>query len=165
MPRRSRGLNAKFLCKIQLAKDQPHEFTEKGEVSYEQFLVILASVDWEFESDRFQFLKRTWPTIAVTNQVTGATLRMSAYRPLPPDFLNKDEFRRNMAIWFVTKLDCPPYEPEIVESLGRKKYSDCYFETYDMSQIENLFERFFDDDYETVYESLGSMRVVDVNEF
>jgi len=155
---------AKFTCKIQLAKHDPDEDIDKGEVDFQQFCVGFDSVDWEFEADRLQFLGRTWPAIGVTNHANGAVLWTSAYRPLPPDFLDEDEFRANMAIWFTIRLDNPPNPPEITSFVTGKELADSYFETCNDGEIVELFELFFKDDYEALYESLYSMDIVNVSD-
>lgn len=150
-----------FYCRIQLAKNKLSEVIEVGEVDYEQFLAALASVDWEFESDRLQFLKGTWPSIWVSNCLTGATLWMSSYRPLPPDFVDEQEFRRHMAVWFVVRLDNAPDGPELIDLFSKKNLTEAYFETYEMEEIEILFDKFFNEDYIAVFGLLNSMNRFD----
>lgn len=154
----------KFTCKVQLAKHEVDEIIDKGDVDFQQFWVEFKAIDWEFEADRLQFLGKTWPAIGVTNNVIGAVLWVSAYRPLPPDFLDEDEFRHNMPIWFIVRLDNPPNPPEITSLEAGKSLADCYFETYEESEIEGLFQRFFKDEYESLYESLYSLGVVIVDD-
>lgn len=153
-----------FSCNFQLAKNRLDEVTEKGELDFQQFKEVLASIDWEFESDRLQFLNKTWPSIAVTNCASEARLWMTAYRPLPPDFLDTDEFRSNMAVWFIVRLDNPPDQPNIVDLSSRKALSECYFETWNLGEIEELFRDFFRNDYDSLYESLYSMKVAEVDD-
>jgi hypothetical protein len=138
------------------------EVIEIGEVDLAGFLAEFHRVDWEFEADRLQFLQKTMPAIGVTNHANGAILWTSPYRPLPPDFLDEDEFRRNMAIWYVVRLDNPPDPPAVTELKTGKQLSDCYFETYEDYEIERLFEWFFADDYKSIYASLYSMRVAEI---
>ena len=157
-------MTSKFTCKVQLAKHDMDEVIDIGEVDFSQFLREINGVDWEFESDRLQFLNKTSPAIGVTNCENGAVLWTSPYRPLPPAFLDKDEFRRNMGIWFVIKLDSPPSPPEIINLESRRSLSECYFETYDQGEVESLFELFFEDHYESLYESLYSLRVCSVDD-
>ena len=148
---------AKFTCKIQLAKHDFDETIDKGEVDFQQFKSEFNAIDWDFEADRLQFLDKTWPTIGVTNSENGAVLWTSAYRPLPPDFLDRDEFRHNMGIWFTARLNDPPNPPEITNFKTGRELADCHFETYIEGEIEDLFKLFFEDDYEALYESLYSM--------
>ena len=140
-----------FTCKVQLAKHRLDEVTDLGGVDYRGFVNEFRRVDWEFEADRLQFLKQTSPAIGVTNHDSGTVLWTSPYRPLPPDFLEEDEFRHNMAIWFIVRLDNPPDPPKITEFESGKLLADCYFESYKMGEIEDLFELFFADDYESLY--------------
>ena len=158
-------MTSKFTCKVQLAKHDLDEVIDIGEVDYRQFLREINAVDWEFESDRLQFLNKTSPAIGVTNSENGAVLWMSPYRPLPPAFLGEEEFRHNMAIWFVIKLDSPPSPPEIIELESRRNLSECFFcETCDQGEIESLFEHFFEDHYESLYQSLYSLSVCNVDD-
>ena len=154
----------KFTCKIQLAKHEVDETIDKGEVDFRQFRSEFRAIDWEFEADRLRFLDRTWPAIGVTNNTNDAVLWVSAYRPLPPEFLDQDKFRQNMAIWFIVRLDNPPDPPEIVNLESGMNLADCYFETHDDHEVESLFELFLEDDYDSLYESLYSLRVAAVED-
>lgn len=154
----------KFTCKLQLAKHEIDEMIDKGEVDFQQFQYEFNAIDWDFEADRLQFLDRTWPTIGVTNHENGTVLWTSAYRPLPPEFLDEDEFRHNMPVWFTVKLDNPPNPPEITSFNTGKQLADCYFQTYVPEEIEDLFEHFFNKDYEMLYESLYSMNVLQADD-
>lgn len=151
--------STKFTCKLQLAKHDLDEVIEFGSVDFQSFLNELNKVDWEFEADRLQFLNKTSPAIGITNHDNNAVLWLSPYRPLPPDFLDEDEFRHNMAIWFLVKLDNPPNPPEITDFESSRLLEECYFESYDMAGIEDLFGLFLADDYQSLYESLYSMQV------
>lgn len=153
-------MSSKFTCKVQLAKHDLDEVIDKGEVDFRQFLTEFKAVDWVFEADRLQFLNKTEPAIGVTNHLSGAVLRTSPYRPLPPDFLDEDEFRHFMAVWFLVRLDNPPNPPEITRFDTGESLSDCNFETCDMDEVADLFELFFNDDYGSLYESLYSMELV-----
>jgi len=152
-----------FTCKLQLAKHALDETIDKGEVDLRQFLAEFNAIDWEFEADRLQFLGGTWPSIGVTNNDNAAVLWTSAYRPLPPDFLDQDKFRRNMSIWFIVRLDQPPNPPEITRLDSGEYLSECYFETHNPGEIEDLFGLFFKSDYDSLYELLFSMRVARVD--
>jgi hypothetical protein len=151
-----------FTCKLQLAKHGLDETIDKGEVDFQQFRAQFNAVDWEFEADRLQFLQKTWPAIGVTNNESGAVLWTSAYRPLPPEFLDEDKFRQNMAIWFIVRLDYPPNPPEITRLDSGEELFECYFTTVNPGEIEDLFSLFFESDYDSLYESLFSMGVAQV---
>ena len=151
---------AKFVGKLQLAKHDMDDFVDLGEMDLRKFIAEFSAVDWEFEADRLQFLDRTWPSIGVINSENGAVLWTAAYRPLPPDFLDEDEFRSNMAIWFTVKLDNPPNPPEITDLKTGRMLANCHFETYEDGLIDELFEFFFEDDYDALYEQLYSMDIV-----
>jgi len=155
-------MSSRFTCKLQLAKHDPDETIDKGEVGFQEFRSEFNAVDWEFEADRLQFLGKTWPTIGVTNHNDGAVLWTSAYRPLPPDFLDKEEFRQNMEIWFIVRLDNPPSPPEISRFDSGTSFRDCHFETYKPGEIEDLFELFLNENYDALYEKLYSMQVIQV---
>jgi hypothetical protein len=144
---------------LQLAKHDLNEVVELGQVSYEQFLKEFRQIDWEFESDRLNFLQRTWPAIGVTNEENGAVLWTSAYRPLPPDFLDKDDFRHNMAVWHTMKLDDPPNPPDVTSIGSSGPLAECYFETFEPGVVEDLFRLFFDGDFESLYKQLFSLEV------
>jgi hypothetical protein len=148
-----------FTCYLQLAKHDLNEIVNLGQVTYEQFLKKFRQIDWEFEADRLQFLRRTWPAISVTNEENGAILWSSAYRPLPPDCLDEDSFRHSMAIWHTAKLDNPPNPPDVTRFDSRGPLVDCYFETFEPGVIEDLFRLFFRNDYEGLYKRLFSLDV------
>jgi hypothetical protein len=147
---------------LQLAKHELDEVIDLGEVDLPGFLAKFRETDWEFEADRLQFLQTTSPAIGVTNHENGAILWTSPYRPLPTDFLDEDNFRHNMAVWYVVRLDNPPSPPEITELKTGKPLADCYFESYEEHRVEELFEFFFADDYESIYTTLYSMQIAEI---
>jgi hypothetical protein len=155
---------SRFTCKIQLAKHEIDQTIDLGAVNFAGFRKAFRDIDWEFEADRLQFLDRTWPSIGVSNEDDGTLLWTSAYRPLPPEFLDRDEFRRNMAVSFVVRLENPPNPPETYDLTSGVNLADCYFETCEDHLIERLFELFFDYDFESLYPLLYSMQVIHLND-
>jgi hypothetical protein len=146
---------------LQLAKHQPDEYLDIGALSFPEFIKKFRSVDWEFEADRLRFLKATSPAIGVTNHNNSAVLWTSPYRPPPPDFLDEAEFRHNMAIWYIVRLDNPPDPPKVTQLQSGRPLADCCFETYEEHLVEELFEHFFADDYASIYGKLYSMDIAE----
>lgn len=150
--------SSRFKCQVARAKDDVGQVDEIGPVDFEQFQAEFQKIDWEVEADRFMWLNKAWPGIAVTNHENNSMLWAVAYRPnVPPYFVGKAADCQ-MAVWHIIALNNAPSPPDVVSLETLTNLSDCLFETYNLGDIEDLFALYFADDYDALYHRMFQLR-------
>ena len=150
-------MTERFTCQIQFARHDPGFAEDLGSIDASEFRETFRGVDWSIEADRLAFVGKAWPGICVTNTESGMKLWMAAYRALPPDFLDKDEFSEMMAIWYVMKVENAIAVPNVANILDGCDLASAHFETWEIEAVEELFDLFFCEDLENLYSRLFKM--------
>ena len=145
-----------FICWRQRPTDEPNELEDLGQVNYLEFINIFRSIDWHYEANQAEWAMKASPTLAVTNRSDGFTFWVSgvvAGSIIDVDAEPDERFRVDRhEPWYTVGMKNPP-EIGNVTALDPHAIGDNLgFTAFATERIEECFEWFFEEDYQSLYE-------------
>ena len=145
-----------FTCSRQRPTHDPDEVEELGQVEYPRFVELLRSINWRHEANQAEWAMKASPTLAVTNQGDGCTLWVSgvvAGSIIDVDAEPDERFKVDRyEPWYSVGMKNPP-EIANVTALDPHAVGDKFgFTAWATERVEECFELFFEEDYQTLYE-------------
>ena len=134
----------------------PDEVEEIGPVSFPEFIEIFRSINWRHEANQTEWALKASPTVAVTNQNDGCTLWVSAM--IAGSFIDVDaEPDERFKVdkyepWYSVGMNNPPEISNIVALDPHAIGDNLGFTAFTTERIEECFEWFFEEDYQSLYE-------------
>ena len=127
-----------------------------GPVEYSEFTSILRSIDWRHEANQAEWAMKASPTVAVTNQNDGCTLWVSSmiagsYIDVdaePDERFKVDKYEP----WYSVGMKDPPKFSNITALDPHGIGDDLGFTAFGTERVEECFEWFFEEDYQSLYE-------------
>ena len=145
-----------FTCSRQRPNHDPDEVEELGQVEYPRFVEILRSINWRYEANQAEWAMKASPTVAVTNQKDGCTLWVSAM--IAGSFIDVDaEPDERFKVdkyepWYSVGMNNAPEISNIVALDPHAIGANLGFTAFTTERIEECFEWFFEEDYQSLYE-------------
>lgn len=146
-----------FTYSRQRPTHEPNEAEDLGPVNFPEFIIVFRSIDWRHEANQAKWAMKAWPTVEVTNQIDGCTLWMSALladSPIDVDAAPNERFKiDNYEPWYSVGLQDPPKFSNVTRLDPFGVGDDFGFTASATERIEECFELFFEEDYQSLYES------------
>ena len=133
----------------------PDRLEHLGPIDYRTFVEIVRSIDWRREANQAEWLRKALPTIAVTNQDDHCTFWVYAVVAgsiIDVDCEPDEQLRTDASEpWFTTGLENAPDIPNVVSISKDSSDDNLGFTTASLDSVEECFEWFFEEDYESLY--------------
>ena len=145
-----------FTCSRQRPTHEPNEVEDLGPVKYPEFIDVLRSIDWRHEANQAEWAMKASPTVAITNQNDECTLWVSAI--LAGSFIDVDaepdeRFRVDRyEPWYSVGMKNPPEISNVIALDPHDLGDEFGFTAFAPERIEECFEWFFNEDYQSLYE-------------
>lgn len=145
-----------FHCSRQTPTHEPVEVEDLGPVRFSEFVALFRGIDWRHEANQTEWALKASPTVAVTNQNDGCTLWVSAM--IAGSFIDVDaepdeRFRVDKyEPWYSVGMNNPPEISNIVALDPHAIGDNLGFTAFTTERIEECFEWFFEEDYQSLYE-------------
>lgn len=145
-----------FICSRQLPTHDPEEMEELGKIDYPKFVELLRNIDWRHEANQAEWAMKASPTLAVTNQKNKCMLWVSA--AIAGSFIDVDaEPDERFKVdryepWYSLGMNNPPEISNIVALDPHAIGDNLGFTAFTTERIEECFEWFFEEDYQSLYE-------------
>ena len=145
-----------FTCSRQRPTHEPDEVEDLGPVKYPEFIDVFRSIDWRHEANQAEWAMKASPTIAVTNQNDGCTLWASAIiagsfidvDAEPDERLRVDRYEP----WYSVGMKDAPEFSNVTALDAHGIGDELGFTAFVTERVEECFEWFFEEDYQSLYE-------------
>lgn len=146
-----------FTCSRQRPTHQPNEVDDLGPINFPEFIVVFRSIDWRHEANQAKWAMKASPTISVTNQNDGCTLWMYAILAgscIDVDAEPDERFKVDRyEPWYSVGMDDPPKFSNVTALDPHSTGDEFGFTAFITERVEECFEWFFEEDYQSLYES------------
>jgi len=145
-----------FTCSRQSPTHEPDEVEDLGPVNFPEFITVFRSIDWRHEANQAEWAMKASPTVAVTNQNDGCTLWVSSmiagsYIDVDAEPDERFKVDRYEPWYSVGMKDTPEFSN--ITNLDPHATGDRFgFTAWATDHVEECFELFFEEDYQTLYE-------------
>ena len=145
-----------FTCSRQRPTHDLDAVEELGQVDYPRFVEFLRSINWRHEANQAEWAMKASPTLAVTNQGDGCTLWVSGVvagsiidvDAEPDEQIRVDKYEP----WYCVGMKNPPEFANVTALDPHAIGDDLGFTGFATERIEECFEWFFEEDYQSLYE-------------
>ena len=145
-----------FTCSRQRPTHEPDEVEDLGLVKFSEFIMIFRSIDWRHEANQAEWALKASPTLAATNQNDGCSLWVSsmiAGSYIDVDAEPDERFKVDRyEPWYSVGMKNPPDISNVIALDPHDLGDEFGFTAFAMQSVEECFERFFDEDYRSLYE-------------
>ena len=145
-----------FVCTRQRPTHETDEVEDLGQIDFPGFMTVFRNIDWRHEANQAEWAKGASPTVAVTNQNDGCTLWVSAIiagsfidvDAEPDERLRVDRYEP----WYSVGMKDPPEFSNITALDPHGVGDELGFTAFVTERVEECFEWFFEEDYQSLYE-------------
>lgn len=127
-----------------------------GSLRYPEFISVFRRIDWGHEVIQAEWAKKASPTLAVTNQNDGCALWVSA--AIAGSYIDVDaEADERFKVdkyepWYSVGMTDPPKFSNVTALDAHSIGNEIGFTAFSTGCIEECFELFFEEDYQSLYE-------------